>query len=158
MCVVQLEGRAVRCCPASASTDRCICWYCRCLPVSVFWSTSNQPHRAWIHGEHHHIQSYKGTSAAWAICHFQVKLIVLSSLRYVRSCVLQGKVKSVHDCMSRCIDPTPKFDSHFSKNSTRVTSLQAYRSFEYTQVNELCVSLEDQHWNAALHFTITFIS
>ncbi|XDV21846.1 hypothetical protein PO909_026866, partial [Leuciscus waleckii] len=47
--------------------------------------------------------------------------------------VIKGKVKSVHDCMSRCIDPTPKFDSHFSKNSTRVTSLQAYRSFEYTQ-------------------------
>ncbi|XP_056095994.1 protein TASOR [Rhinichthys klamathensis goyatoka] len=47
--------------------------------------------------------------------------------------VIKGKVKSVHDCMSRCIDPTPKFDSHFSKNSTRVTSLLAYRSFEYTQ-------------------------
>ncbi|XP_077088075.1 protein TASOR [Siphateles boraxobius] len=47
--------------------------------------------------------------------------------------VIKGKVKSVHDCMSRCIDPTPKFDSHFSKNSTRVTSLLAYRAFEYTQ-------------------------
>ncbi|XP_048032203.1 protein TASOR isoform X1 [Megalobrama amblycephala] len=47
--------------------------------------------------------------------------------------VIKGKVKSVHDCMSRSMDPTPKFDSHFSKNSTRVTSLQAYRAFEYTQ-------------------------
>ncbi|XP_067272436.1 protein TASOR isoform X2 [Pseudorasbora parva] len=47
--------------------------------------------------------------------------------------VIKGKVKSVHDSMSRGMDPTPKFDSHFSKNSTRVTSLQAFRSFEYTQ-------------------------
>ncbi|XP_016112698.1 protein TASOR-like, partial [Sinocyclocheilus grahami] len=47
--------------------------------------------------------------------------------------VMKGKVKSVHDCMSISMDPTPKFDSHFSKNSTRVTSLQSYRAFEYTQ-------------------------
>ncbi|KAL1250813.1 hypothetical protein QQF64_018609 [Cirrhinus molitorella] len=47
--------------------------------------------------------------------------------------VIKGKVKSVHDCMSISMDPTPKFDSHFSKNSTRVTSLQSYRAFEYTQ-------------------------
>uniref|UniRef100_A0A8C1TNE9 Transcription activation suppressor a n=1 Tax=Cyprinus carpio TaxID=7962 RepID=A0A8C1TNE9_CYPCA len=47
--------------------------------------------------------------------------------------VIKGKVKSVHDCMSIGMDPTPKFDSHFSKNSTRVTSLQSYRAFEYTQ-------------------------
>ncbi|XP_050950543.1 protein TASOR isoform X6 [Labeo rohita] len=47
--------------------------------------------------------------------------------------VIKGKVKSVHDCMSVSMDPTPKFDSHFSKNSTRVTSLQSYRAFEYTQ-------------------------
>ncbi|XP_051549633.1 protein TASOR-like isoform X2 [Myxocyprinus asiaticus] len=47
--------------------------------------------------------------------------------------VIKGKVKSVHDCMSRSMDPTPKFDSHFSKNSTRVTSLQSYKAFEYTQ-------------------------
>uniref|UniRef100_A0A671KSX6 Protein TASOR-like n=1 Tax=Sinocyclocheilus anshuiensis TaxID=1608454 RepID=A0A671KSX6_9TELE len=47
--------------------------------------------------------------------------------------VIKGKVKSVHDCMSKSMDPTPKFDSHFSKNSTRVTSLQSYRAFEYTQ-------------------------
>lgn len=56
------------------------------------------------------------------------------SLRGFQSFVLQGKVKSVHDCMSVSMDPTPKFDSHFSKNSTRVTSLQSYRAFEYTQV------------------------
>uniref|UniRef100_A0A673LHP3 Protein TASOR-like n=1 Tax=Sinocyclocheilus rhinocerous TaxID=307959 RepID=A0A673LHP3_9TELE len=47
--------------------------------------------------------------------------------------VIKGKVKSVHDCMSVSMDPTPKFESHFSKNSTRVTSLQSYRAFEYTQ-------------------------
>ncbi|XP_052445074.1 protein TASOR-like isoform X1 [Carassius gibelio] len=47
--------------------------------------------------------------------------------------VIKGKVKSVHDFMSKNMDPTPKFDSHFSKNSTRVTSLQSYRAFEYTQ-------------------------
>ncbi|XP_016315022.1 protein TASOR-like [Sinocyclocheilus anshuiensis] len=47
--------------------------------------------------------------------------------------VIKGKVKSVHDCMSISMDPTPKFESHFSKNSTRVTSLQSYRAFEYTQ-------------------------
>uniref|UniRef100_A0A672KH73 Protein TASOR-like n=1 Tax=Sinocyclocheilus grahami TaxID=75366 RepID=A0A672KH73_SINGR len=47
--------------------------------------------------------------------------------------VIKGKVKSVHDSMSKSMDPTPKFDSHFSKNSTRVTSLQSYRAFEYTQ-------------------------
>ncbi|XP_051550354.1 protein TASOR isoform X2 [Myxocyprinus asiaticus] len=47
--------------------------------------------------------------------------------------VIKGKVKSVHECMSRNMDPTPKFDSHFSKNLTRVTSLQSFRAFEYTQ-------------------------
>ncbi|XP_052395598.1 protein TASOR [Carassius gibelio] len=47
--------------------------------------------------------------------------------------VIKGKVKSMHDCMSISMDPTPKFDSHFSKNSPRVTSLQSYRAFEYTQ-------------------------
>ncbi|KAA0712505.1 Protein TASOR [Triplophysa tibetana] len=47
--------------------------------------------------------------------------------------VIKGKVKSVHDSMSRGMDPTPKFDSHFSKNATRVTSLLSYKSFEYTQ-------------------------
>lgn len=73
------------------------------------------------------------------ICYFQMKLVVLLSLRNVQSSVLQGKVKSVHDCMSRSMDPTPKFDSHFSKNSTRVTSLQAYRAFEYTQVKKSAV-------------------
>nr|XP_055073530.1 protein TASOR isoform X1 [Misgurnus anguillicaudatus] len=47
--------------------------------------------------------------------------------------VIKGRVKSVHDSMSRGMDPTPKFDSHFSKNSKRVTSLHSYKSFEYTQ-------------------------
>ncbi len=65
---------------------------------------------------------------------FSNETLVLLSLRNVRSFVLQGKVKSVHDSMSKSMDPTPKFDSHFSKNSTRVTSLQSYKAFEYTQV------------------------
>lgn len=55
--------------------------------------------------------------------------------------VIKGRVKSVHDCISRYpdnrtsrgIDPTPKFDSHFSKSSTRVTSSQSHMAFEYTQ-------------------------
>ncbi|XP_066526927.1 protein TASOR isoform X2 [Hoplias malabaricus] len=47
--------------------------------------------------------------------------------------VIKGKVKSIHDNMSRTLDPTPKFDSHFSKNANRVTSLQSFRAFEYTQ-------------------------
>ncbi|XP_056303591.1 LOW QUALITY PROTEIN: protein TASOR, partial [Danio aesculapii] len=55
--------------------------------------------------------------------------------------VIKGRVKSVHDCISRYpdnrtsrgIDPTPKFDSHFSKSSTRVTSLLSHMAFEYTQ-------------------------
>ncbi|XP_072522186.1 protein TASOR [Salminus brasiliensis] len=47
--------------------------------------------------------------------------------------VIKGKVKSIHDSMSRTLDPTPKFDSHFSKNANRVTSLQSFRAFEYTQ-------------------------
>ncbi|XP_076850394.1 protein TASOR isoform X2 [Brachyhypopomus gauderio] len=47
--------------------------------------------------------------------------------------VIKGKVKSIHDNMSRCLDPTPKFDSHFSKSANRVTSLQSFRAFEYTQ-------------------------
>uniref|UniRef100_A0A3B4EM89 DUF3715 domain-containing protein n=1 Tax=Pygocentrus nattereri TaxID=42514 RepID=A0A3B4EM89_PYGNA len=47
--------------------------------------------------------------------------------------VMKGKVKSIHDNMARTLDPTPKFDSHFSKNANRVTSLQSYRAFEYTQ-------------------------
>ncbi|TRZ00907.1 hypothetical protein DNTS_001090 [Danionella cerebrum] len=47
--------------------------------------------------------------------------------------VIKGRVKSVHDSMARGMDPTPKFDSHFAKNSTRVTSLQSFRAFEFTQ-------------------------
>ncbi|XP_058230275.1 protein TASOR isoform X2 [Hemibagrus wyckioides] len=47
--------------------------------------------------------------------------------------VIKGKVKSIHDNMLRGFDPTPKFDSHFSKNANRVTSLTSYKAFEYTQ-------------------------
>ncbi|KAM9444561.1 protein TASOR isoform 2-T2 [Clarias gariepinus] len=47
--------------------------------------------------------------------------------------VIKGKVKSIHENMVRGLDPTPKFDSHFSKNANRVTSLTSYKAFEYTQ-------------------------
>lgn len=47
--------------------------------------------------------------------------------------VIKGKVKSIHDSMLRGLDPTPKFDSHFSKNANKVTSLMSYKAFEYTQ-------------------------
>ncbi|KAI5093383.1 protein TASOR [Silurus meridionalis] len=47
--------------------------------------------------------------------------------------VIKGKVKSIHDNMLRGLDPTPKFDSHFSKNANRVTTLTSYKAFEYTQ-------------------------
>ncbi|KAK3512544.1 hypothetical protein QTP70_015631, partial [Hemibagrus guttatus] len=47
--------------------------------------------------------------------------------------VIKGKVKSIHDSLLRGFDPTPKFDSHFSKNANRVTSLTSYKAFEYTQ-------------------------
>ncbi|XP_030633115.1 protein TASOR [Chanos chanos] len=47
--------------------------------------------------------------------------------------VIKGKVKSIYENMSKSLDPTPKFDSHYSKNANRVTSLQSYRAFELTQ-------------------------
>ncbi|XP_062842638.1 protein TASOR [Trichomycterus rosablanca] len=47
--------------------------------------------------------------------------------------VIKGKAKSTYDNVSKCLDPTPKFDSHFSKNANRATSLQSYKAFEYTQ-------------------------
>ncbi|KAF5899220.1 protein TASOR [Clarias magur] len=47
--------------------------------------------------------------------------------------VIKGKVKSIHENMLKGLDPTPKFDSHFSKNANRVTSLTSYKAFEYTQ-------------------------
>ncbi|TSM44155.1 Protein TASOR [Bagarius yarrelli] len=46
--------------------------------------------------------------------------------------VIKGKVKSVHDNI-RGLDPTPKFDSHFSKNACKMTSLASYKAFENTQ-------------------------
>eukprot|EP00063_Salmo_salar_P046636 XP_014021471.1 PREDICTED: protein FAM208A-like isoform X1 [Salmo salar] len=48
--------------------------------------------------------------------------------------VIKGKVKSVYDNMSKnLLDPTPKFDSHLSKNASIVTSLTSYRAYELTQ-------------------------
>ncbi|KAG2470531.1 TASOR protein, partial [Polypterus senegalus] len=49
--------------------------------------------------------------------------------------VIKGRVKSIYENMSKNIlDPTPRFDCHVSKNSSRVTSLLSYRAFELTQL------------------------
>ncbi|XP_044206100.1 uncharacterized protein LOC122981439 [Thunnus albacares] len=47
--------------------------------------------------------------------------------------VMKGKVKSIYENMKNLIDPTPRFDSHLSKNASKVTSLTSYRAFELTQ-------------------------
>ncbi|XP_044066398.1 protein TASOR isoform X2 [Siniperca chuatsi] len=47
--------------------------------------------------------------------------------------VMKGKVKSIYENMKNLLDPTPRFDSHISKNASKVTSLNSYRAFELTQ-------------------------
>ncbi|KAM8755789.1 protein TASOR isoform 3-T3 [Acanthopagrus schlegelii] len=47
--------------------------------------------------------------------------------------VMKGKVKSMYENMKNLQDPTPRFDSHISKNASKVTSLTSYRAFELTQ-------------------------
>ncbi|XP_075951683.1 protein TASOR isoform X1 [Anarhichas minor] len=47
--------------------------------------------------------------------------------------VMKGKVKSIYENMKNLLDPTPRFDSHTSKNASKVTSLTSYRAFELTQ-------------------------
>ncbi|XP_063767173.1 protein TASOR [Eleginops maclovinus] len=47
--------------------------------------------------------------------------------------VMKGKVKSIYENMKNLLDPTPRFDSHTSKNASKVTSLISYRAFELTQ-------------------------
>ncbi|XP_027135126.1 uncharacterized protein tasora isoform X2 [Larimichthys crocea] len=47
--------------------------------------------------------------------------------------VMKGKVKSIYENMKNLLDPTPRFDSHISKNASKVTSLTSYRGFELTQ-------------------------
>ncbi|XP_050930559.1 LOW QUALITY PROTEIN: protein TASOR [Lates calcarifer] len=47
--------------------------------------------------------------------------------------VMKGKVKSIYENMKNILDPTPRFDSHISKNASKVTSLNSYRAFELTQ-------------------------
>ncbi|XP_038553930.1 uncharacterized protein tasora isoform X3 [Micropterus salmoides] len=47
--------------------------------------------------------------------------------------VMKGKVKSIYENMKNLLDPTPRFDSHISKNASKVTSLTSYRAFELTQ-------------------------
>uniref|UniRef100_UPI0037E9AD00 protein TASOR n=1 Tax=Semicossyphus pulcher TaxID=241346 RepID=UPI0037E9AD00 len=47
--------------------------------------------------------------------------------------VMKGKVKSIYENMKNLLDPTPRFDSHISKNASKVTSVNSYRAFELTQ-------------------------
>nr|XP_046240860.1 uncharacterized protein tasora isoform X2 [Scatophagus argus] len=47
--------------------------------------------------------------------------------------VMKGKVKSIYENMKNLLDPTPRFDSHISKNASKVTSLNSYRALELTQ-------------------------
>uniref|UniRef100_A0A8C4IIZ5 TASOR pseudo-PARP domain-containing protein n=1 Tax=Dicentrarchus labrax TaxID=13489 RepID=A0A8C4IIZ5_DICLA len=47
--------------------------------------------------------------------------------------VMKGKVKSIYENMKNLLDPTPRFDSHISKNASKVTSLTSYRALELTQ-------------------------
>ncbi|XP_029357855.1 protein TASOR-like isoform X2 [Echeneis naucrates] len=47
--------------------------------------------------------------------------------------VMKGKIKSIYENMKNLLDPTPRFDSHVSKNFSKVTSLNSYRAFELTQ-------------------------
>ncbi|XP_049588899.1 protein TASOR [Syngnathus scovelli] len=47
--------------------------------------------------------------------------------------VMKGKVKSIYENIKNVLDPTPRFDSHLSKNVSKVTSVSSYRAFEYTQ-------------------------
>ncbi|XP_056130188.1 uncharacterized protein LOC130107556 isoform X2 [Lampris incognitus] len=48
--------------------------------------------------------------------------------------VMKGKVKSIYCNMTRnLLDPTPRFDSHLSKNISKVTSTTSYHAFELTQ-------------------------
>lgn len=48
--------------------------------------------------------------------------------------------------MKNLLDPTPRFDSHISKNASKVTSLNSYRAFELTQVNTLKHRGEKKNW------------
>ncbi|KAM9361353.1 protein TASOR [Symphorus nematophorus] len=47
--------------------------------------------------------------------------------------VIKGRVKSIYENMKSLLDPTPRHDSHISKNASKVTSLNSYRAFELTQ-------------------------
>ncbi|XP_047439664.1 protein TASOR isoform X2 [Mugil cephalus] len=47
--------------------------------------------------------------------------------------VMKGKVKSIYENMKNLLDPTPRFDSHVSKNASKITSVNSYRAFELTQ-------------------------
>ncbi|KAM3621562.1 uncharacterized protein V6R79_012819 [Siganus canaliculatus] len=47
--------------------------------------------------------------------------------------VMKGKVKSIYENMKNLLDPTPRFDSHISKNACKVTALSCYRALELTQ-------------------------
>lgn len=73
---------------------------------------------------------HQGLNLRWYCFKFSVLAIdsVVSGIRF------QGKVKSIYENMKNLMDPTPRFDSHISKNSSKVTSLNSYHAFELTQV------------------------
>uniref|UniRef100_A0A672HN73 Transcription activation suppressor b n=1 Tax=Salarias fasciatus TaxID=181472 RepID=A0A672HN73_SALFA len=48
--------------------------------------------------------------------------------------VMKGRIKHIYENMPKnAMEPTPKFDCHWSKSATRVSSLLSYRAFELTQ-------------------------
>lgn len=48
--------------------------------------------------------------------------------------VMKGRIKHIYDNMPKnAMEPTTKFDCHWSKSATRVSSLLSYRAFELTQ-------------------------
>ncbi|XP_061689582.1 protein TASOR isoform X2 [Syngnathoides biaculeatus] len=47
--------------------------------------------------------------------------------------VMKGKVKSIYENIKNVLDPTPRFDSHLSKNVSKITSVASFRAFEHTQ-------------------------
>ncbi|XP_057701414.1 protein TASOR-like isoform X2 [Corythoichthys intestinalis] len=47
--------------------------------------------------------------------------------------VMKGRVKSIYENLKNVLDPTPRFDSHLSKNASAVTSVTCFRAFDYTQ-------------------------
>lgn len=69
-------------------------------------------------------------------------------------------MKSIYENMKNLLDPTPRFDSHTSKNASKVTSLSSYRALELTQVKTHTLGQRYFHTNDTSHFicwTVTII-